>query len=263
MRAYYELGVTSFRRHMTYRTAALAGLATNFFFGILRVYMFTAVLESGAPFAAYTHGQILAYTGWTQALMATLIVYGWFELMHTVKSGEVVGDLCRPMNYFWFWQVKDLGRAAQATLVRAVPLLVGYRLMFPVYLPGTAIVWLAFVASLITALFMSFAWRFAVSTISFWMLDARGVMSLAYMVSWFLSGFFVPVDVFPAWAIGIVKYTPFPYMLHAPLQVVMGRLAGTALLHAMAVQVCWLTVLWLLCSVLLRLGLRRLVIQGG
>ena len=43
MRLFYELVKFSFRLQFTYRAANLAGLATNFFFGLLRAAVLVAL----------------------------------------------------------------------------------------------------------------------------------------------------------------------------------------------------------------------------
>jgi ABC-type uncharacterized transport system permease subunit len=47
------------------------------------------------------------------------------------------------------------------------------------------------------------------------------------------------------------------------VEVYLGLLQGPALLQALAVQLAWAAALVLLCSLVLRAGLGRLVIQGG
>ena len=42
MRLFWEVVRRSFRRHLTYRAAALAGLVTNIFFGLVRAAVLVA-----------------------------------------------------------------------------------------------------------------------------------------------------------------------------------------------------------------------------
>ncbi len=263
VRAYWQLAASSFRRHLTYRAAAMAGLATNFFFGILRAYLFLTVLDTGAHFAGYSRAQLLAFTGWTQALIAFLMLFGWYELMETVRSGEIVGDLCRPVDLFLYWQSRDLGRSLQALLVRGLPLVLGYRLAFGMELPGAAATWGLFALSLLLAVLVSFAWRFAVNTIAFWWINARGAMWMASTAAWFLSGLALPVDVFPHWLQVVAAWSPFPAILHIPMQIVLGRLVGAAAGRGLLTQAGWLLTLWVLNLALTRTGIRKLVVQGG
>ena len=43
MRLYYEIALRSFRRATTYRSAYIAGILTNAFFGALRSFVYIAI----------------------------------------------------------------------------------------------------------------------------------------------------------------------------------------------------------------------------
>jgi ABC-2 type transport system permease protein len=260
---YLAIAAKSFRRYTTYRIATLAGLATNLFFGLLRSYVFLAVLKGGADLAGYTKPQLLAYCAWTQAMIPVLHVWGSWELMVAIRSGAVVSDLCRPLNFYLMWQSADSGRALQGLLARSIPLMVGYSLFFPLSLPSSPVTWLTFGAAVFLAQLVGFAWRFLVNSLAFWALDARGLMTVAFMLALFLMGFMVPVDVFPPWLRTFVAHTPFPSMIQFPLDVITARVAGAAALRGLATQCGWLLALWLIAGAVVRAGTRKLVIQGG
>ncbi len=109
-RLFLELARRSFQLHLTYRAAALAGLITNLFFGLVRAAILLGLYGQRQEVAGMTVQEVVTYTGLTQAVIAYLSLFGWYELMETVYTGEVAGDLLKPMNLFTFW----LGRAAVA-----------------------------------------------------------------------------------------------------------------------------------------------------
>ena len=82
-------------------------------------------------------------------------------------------------------------------------------------------------------------------------------------LSWFMSGFLMPLRFFPAWFQRLCNATPFPSMINTVIETYLGVLSGPALARALLVQVLWIAVLLGLCHLVLRAGVRRLVIQGG
>ena len=95
---------------MTYRAATIAGIATNFFFGLLRAYLFIAVFEASgrAEIAGYSLQDAITYTALTQALGTPIaILTWWWEVMRAIRSGEIVSDLTKPFHYFSFWLARD------------------------------------------------------------------------------------------------------------------------------------------------------------
>lgn len=265
MRGLWVIAGKSFRRQVTYRAATIAGLVTNLFFGIIRSYMFVAAANaSGGVVATYTTAQLLAYTAWSQALIGFLAVFGGWDLMLAVSSGEIAAELCRPISLFRSWQAADLGRAVQGLLFRGIPLLAGYALFFPLWLPSSPVTWAFFLASLILAELIGYAWRFIVNCMSFWTLQARGTMGMLFALGMFFMGFYVPLEFLPPWFQQVAAWTPFPQIIQMPLQIVMGRVTAVgAMIRILAVQGTWVAVMWAVAGLALRAGTRRLVVQGG
>jgi ABC-2 type transport system permease protein len=250
---------------MAYRTATLAGVLTNFFFGLLRAYVFLAVFDASGRevVAGYTRQDAVTYTALTQALISPLHIWGWWDVMNTIRSGEIAMHLTRPYPFYLFWMARDVGRALSQLLFRGAPILVVYPLLFEIAWPDSAAHWLAIMASVLLAILLSFAWRFLVNLSAFWALDAMGIGRLSYFVMTFLSGFLVPVALFPPWLAAIANLTPMPAMVNTPIEVYLGLVEGRALVEAIGTQAVWLLLLSLAAEGAFRLGTRRLVVQGG
>jgi len=263
MRLFYELVKLSFRLQLTYRTANLAGLATNFFFGLLRAAVLTALYGESREVAGFSLPAAITYTGLSQATIACLSFFGWWEIMYSVYSGDISSDLLKPMNYFAFWLARDLGRAIASFLVRGLTIMVAYELVFGITLPHSAGQWLAVGVALTLSLLVSFSYRFLINLAAFWTPDARGVGRFAFGLSWFLSGFLMPLRFFPNWFVRLCNLTPFPSMVNTVIEVYLGVLVGPELLLALGTQILWIVILFLAGQLVLRAGVHKLVIQGG
>ena len=263
MRLFWELCKLSFRLQLTYRAANLAGLVTNFFFGMLRAAVLVALYGARREVAGVSLQAAVTFTGLSQASIAFLLAFGWRELMRSVYSGDIAADLTKPMDLFAFWLARDLGRAAAGFLLRGVTIMLGYALVFDITFPSSAGQWLALIPALVGSWLVSFAWRFLVNLAAFWTPDARGVGGFAFGLSWFLSGFLMPLRFFPPWFIRLSRWTPFPSMLNTAIEIYLGVLTGPKMIRALLMQVVWFVALAALCRVVMRAGVRRLVIQGG
>ena len=82
-------------------------------------------------------------------------------------------------------------------------------------------------------------------------------------MSWFMSGFFMPLRFFPDWFTRICYLTPFPHMINTVVEVYLGLLPGPQLIQALLNQAVWVILLILMSRIVLWAGVRRLVIQGG
>ena len=90
-----------------------------------------------------------------------------------------------------------------------------------------------------------------------------GYRSAAFILSWFLSGFFMPLRFFPEWFVKLCYLTPFPYTINAVVEVYLGLIDGNALVGIILAQIAWVLLLVLAGMVTLRAGVRRLEILGG
>jgi ABC-2 type transport system permease protein len=253
-----------FRRYSAYRSANVAGAVTNTVFGVVKASItLAAIAAAGGAIAGYDAEQGASYAWLVQGLVATVAVFGWRELAERVRTGDIAVDLARPVDLQLSWLAADLGRAAFMLLPRGLPpMLIGV-LFFGVGLsPHPALYALAPV-TITLAVAVSFACRFLVNLAAFWLLDVRGVLTLYMVASNVLAGLIVPVHWFPRWMRVIADASPFPSMLQAPVDVLSGRVSGWSAVGTVAVQALWLAVMLTFGRVVLRRGLRRLVVQGG
>ncbi len=261
----------SARRHLTYRAAALAGLATNFFFGLVRVAVLTALYDGRAEAAGITLPAAITFTALSQALLSPLAAFSWFDVARSVHSGEIAGDLLRPIGYQAYWLAHDLGRAAVQLVWRGLPILAGYVILFPWLAPDGgrfvwprgAAMWAATAACVGLAWLISFGWRFLANLSAFWSPDARGIVRFVFALSWLASGFLFPLRYFPDWLQAVCALTPFAYSVNAVTEVFLGLRDGAGVVRLLAAQAAWAAVLVAAGALVLRAGVRRLVVLGG
>lgn len=263
MRLFWEISKLSFQRQIAYRAATLAGLATNFFFGLLRAALLVALYGQRTEVAGISVCGAVTYTGLTQAMIGFLSLFYWYDLMNTVYTGQVAADLLKPMGYYRFWLAQDLGRAIAQLVLRGLPMMIAYALLFGITTPNTINQWLALALALGLAWLISFSWRFLVNLAAFWIPNALGIGRFFFLLSYFLSGFLMPLRFFPAWFEQLCYLTPFPQVVNAVIEVYLGVLGGPELVRTLLGQALWAALLIGASQVVLRLGVRRLVILGG
>ena len=264
LRPYAALLGAGVARYTAYRTAMIGGAVTNAVFGLLRAsVLVTAIQARGGPVGGYDTSTAVTYAWVSQALIAVVEIFTWNELALRVRSGDIAVDLARPVDLQLGLGAADLGRAAAVVLPRALPILLVGAATLGLALPPDPRVWALGLVSVVLATLLSFAGRFVVNLLAFWLVDVRGVIASYVLLSTTLCGLVVPVGWFPAPVRALAAATPFPSMVQAPADVLIGHVRGTAALGAVGVQVVWLVVLAGLGRVVLRAAHRRLVVQGG
>ncbi|MEA5544553.1 ABC-2 family transporter protein, partial [Limnoraphis robusta CCNP1324] len=112
-----------FQMLLQYRAAALAGFATQLFWGAIKVMVFVAFFEFAPAPQPMSLPEILVYIWLGQALLALLPWNVDPEIAGHVRTGAVAYELLRPLNLYGFWFARTLAFRAAPTLLRMVPML--------------------------------------------------------------------------------------------------------------------------------------------
>ena len=258
------LAAAGFRRWSTYRQAAAAGVFVNTVFGVIKLSILLGVAESaGGVVAGYDAGSLSTYAWMSQALIAVVMLFGWTEIADRVRTGDIAVDLARPVDLQLSWLATDLGRAVWSLLSRGLLPMVFGGLVYGLHVSGdpTAIVLLP--VSITLAVVVSFACRFMVNLLAFWLVEIRGPVLFYVLLSGMLGGHIIPVQLFPDWLQVLAYSTPFPALVQWPIDLVTGRATGLAALGRVAAQLAWAIALLLLGRWVLARATHTLVVQGG
>jgi viologen exporter family transport system permease protein len=263
VRLEWELALRGYRRYAAYPAATWAGILTNSVFGFIQAYVLLALFETRDDIGGYDATATLTYVWLTQAMLATVGIFGESEFARRIQRGDVATDLIRPVHPLRAGLAFDYGRALYHAVFRGLPPLVVGAIVFDLTAPSNPVVWAVFLLSVLLAIAVSFAFRFLYNLSAFWMLDYRGAMRIAVALAAFFSGFIIPVRFFPEWLQTLAYATPFPSMLQLPVDVFVGATTGTQLVATLAMQLGWLIALVGACYGVFSRGTRKLVVQGG
>jgi ABC-2 type transport system permease protein len=263
MGVYWHLAVKSFQKHLAYRAANVAGIATNAFFGAVYVSVYTALLSDRGEVGGLTLEDTITYVILAQSLLMVMSAFGNRELSEAIVKGTIAVDLARPVDFYLYWASIDLGRAVYYLIFRGIPTFAIGALLFGVQMPPSAGVFLMFLGALALGAVVSFAFRFIANSLAFWTTDARGLLYLTNTVIMFFSGFIVPLNFFPPQLQSIANALPFRALAQLPISVYLGKAAPSELLPAGVNLVVWLIALVVVGRVVLTRMVRRVTLAGG
>jgi ABC-2 type transport system permease protein len=263
LRLDWEVARRGYRRYAAYPAATFAGVWTNTIFGFMQAYILLSLYDNRVEVGGYDRSDTLTYVWLAQAMIATVYIFGWFDVALRIRSGDVATDLVRPLDPLRYWLAFDLGRSLYHFLFRGVPPFVLGMLVFDLRLPGSALQWGAFAVSLALAVTVSFAYRFLYNLAAFWLLDYRGVGVIAITTALLFSGFIIPLPFFPDWLESVARALPFAAMVQIPVDVFLGQREGAEIAAGLLLQAMWAAVLLGLARAALGAAVRKVVIQGG
>lgn len=263
MRIYLELARLAFQQQFAYRAATLAGLFTNSIFGALLASVYVGLYASqsdGASVGGFTVAQTVTYVWIGQALIMPVYIWGWWEIIQSIRTGAVVTDMLRPTDYFTYWLSRDAGRAAAHVILRLVPTLLFGALLFDLVYPDSFVRWIAFILSIPLAVLVSFCFRFITNLWGFWILDHRGIAGFSMVFIGVFSGHLLPIAWYPDPVRDIINLLPFRAIVMTPVEIWLGQVA---IAEGLALQLFWSVVMIAVAQALQSVAERKVVVQGG
>lgn len=267
MRAYLSVWRLRFLLGMQYRTAALAGIVTQLFFGFVFIMIYVAFYSQGGADADMSLAQLVSYV-WLQQIFLSFIML-WFrdnDIFKLITSGNIAYELCRPCGIYAFWFAKLLGQRLSAALLRCFPiLLVVFFLPEPYRLqpPPSAAALACFLLALLLGLLIVVGVSMLIYISVFWTMSPTGSTLMISVAGEFFSGMILPVPLMPAWLRGVANALPFRWSADFPFRVYSGQIPAREAIAEMPVQLLWIAGLLAFGAWSLRRALRKLVVQGG
>ena len=264
MKPYLAVLSARFRMLLQYRAAALAGCATQLFWGLIRVMIFEGFYLSSTAPQPMSFPQVVTYI-WLGQGMLLLTMFGPdAEVRAMIQSGTIAYELVRPVRLYWLWYSRAIAARFAPLLLRAVPDPDrGGRVLRHA---GARIAGLCgSVASLHRRCRPADLVRSHLDDHLSPLDDLRRghEPDRSRDLIWTFSGLLIPLPLLPNWVQPAVKVLPFRGMGDTPFRVYMGHIPPEQALLAVAHQLAWTAALVLLGQWILNRGLRRLVVQGG
>ncbi|RED65587.1 ABC transporter permease [Cohnella lupini] len=269
MRAYVSVFRLRLANGLQYRSAALAGIATQFFWGFIIIMVFQAFYAQAQspPPLSLSLSQLITYVWLQQAFLSFIML--WFrdnELFQLITSGNIAYELCRPNGIYGFWYAKLLAQRLASAALRCFPILVvalflpqPYRLVTPAD-PAT---FLLFVVTLTLGLLILVSISMLIYISTFITMSAAGSLLMFGVLGEFLAGVVIPIPLMPSWLKSIVYVLPFRLTADLPFRVYSGHIPKWQALELIPLQLLWLAALIGFGKYAMGKALRRVVVQGG
>lgn len=265
MRSYWAVLSARARLLFQYRAAAVAGIATQLFWGVMRVMIFSAFYASATltQEMPLTLQQTITYVLICQILLSTMPWTLDLEVEQMLRTGSVVYEMVKPLDLYSYWYARVLAMRCIPLVVKGIPLAILCFAFLDMSLPASAIHGVLFVVSLAGALLLSAAFTTLVMTSLFWTIVGEGIIRLLPMIILVFTGMLIPLPLFPDWLQPLLLILPFRGLLDTPLRFYTGSIASEMAFGPLAHQCFWIVALVCLGRWLVGRATHRLVVHGG
>lgn len=183
------------------------------------------------------------------------VVWVVWEFEREVNEGKLSPFLLQPIDPAWrhfFSHVSE--RFARLPFI--LILVVLFFLLYPqaAWTPSLPALGLGLIA-ISLAFCLRFIIQYTFAMLAFWTERANALEQLWYLIYIFLSGMVAPLEVFPEAVRTVVLWTPFPYLIYFPANIIIGQ--PTDWVQGLLTIVGWSLLFFALNRWLWRRGLRQ------
>jgi ABC-2 type transport system permease protein len=252
---------------LQYRAAAYAGIVTQFAWGGMTLLMFHAFYQSGQNSFPMTFSALSSYLWLQQAFLALFMA--WYfdqDIFNAISSGNIAYELCRPVDLYVMWFLKNMAVRLSRAILRCLPILIVAVFLpkpFNISLPASPAAGLLFLVSMLLGFLVLIAFSMLIYIATFFTISPLGIRILATSVVEFFAGAIIPLPFFPLELQPLMYLLPFASMQNTPFLIYTGYASGADALRSILLQVIWLAGLVILGRLMMKYALKNVVVQGG
>ncbi len=267
MKFYLSYFKLRFITGLQYRSAAIAGVATQLFFGLVYIMVYLAFYDSNPGGGPMNQSDLVSYL-WLNQIFFSLIYmfYKDKEIFDIIKNGNIAYELIRPKKIYFMWFSKIIGQRLSNVTLRCLPVLVVAIIIPKPYnlsAPESLLSFLMFVVTLIIGTLLMTAIITLYHVITLRTLNEKGITNLFMSLSDILAGGVVPIPFFPLFLQKIANVLPFRYVFDLPFRLYSGNISVSDGLNGIVIQLIWFLIIVIIGNLLLRKSLKKVVVQGG
>ncbi len=229
---------------------------------LIMLPLWHAVAEE-APVGGFGQARFTAY--FLAAFVVRQLVGAWasWTINYEVRTGALSQRLLRPIHPIVVYATEALASIPIRGAV-AVPVgLLAFLLTGGEHVARGAALWAMVPCALAGAWAITFFAHVAIGALSLWMHQSIKLMDVWSAGFFVLSGYLVPVALFPEVVRGLPPWLPFQYQLGYPVELLTGALTFDQALSALGAQWAWVAILGGLAAVAWNRGLVRYGAYGG
>ena len=267
MKPYFSLLRVRFLNGLQYRAAALGGLATQFFWGIMLVFIYKAFYGDTTVSNGFSYKDLVTLVWLQQAFLSFVFLYDWdSEMLEMITTGGISYELCRPVNIYQVWYVKLLSKRLSRGILRFAPVIVlGFFIPahYNLSLPASPVSFLLFVVTLFIGLFLLVAISMLIYISIFKTMSPVGSVGIFGIIGEFFAGGTIPVPLMPEWLQKVCMILPFRWTSDFPFRVYSGNISTMEAITGICVQAVWIAVLVMVGALVMKRIIRLSVVHGG
>ena len=253
-----------FKGELQYRGKAISGIITQFFWGIMYIYLYTSFMRGGIE--GFTLAQLASYIWLGQTFFALRQIVVQPRVSMEITSGDVCYRFVKPLDLYNQWYTELAGQKIASTLLRCLPIII-ISVLLPanvgLSMPVSVWAFLLFLVALAIGMFLAIAVSMFAYNICFATKCPKGPSVLINVIVGLFNGGVIPIPLMPSGMQNLVKWLPFGCISDLPFRIYCGNISLNEGVLRVCMGVVWFVILVILGKLVLKKQLKNVVVQGG
>lgn len=267
MKMYLSYFKLRFSTSLQYRAAAIAGIATQLFFGLIFIMVYLAFYESNSSNYPMKLNELVTYL-WLNQIFFSLVYmfYKDKEIFNLIKTGNIAYELVRPQKLYYMWFFKIIAQRLANVSLRCLPVIIVAMLLpkpLGLSLPYSFLHFIMFIVTLLIGSLLMTSIITLYHIITLYTLNEKGIPHLFMAVSDILSGGVVPIPFFPGFLQIIANILPFRYVSDLSFRIYSNNVGLQEGLSGILIQITWFIIITVISNIILNKSMKKIVVQGG
>ncbi len=230
---------------------------------LVMLALWSEVAREGGPIGGYTGKDFTAY--FLAAFIVRQLTGVWvaWDMNREIREGLISMRLLRPVHPLAAYGAENLAVLPMRLLLSLPIALVALALTGGAAVTRDPLLLLAFAVAVAGAWLLGFAIMSAIGALAFFIESTLAVADVWFGLFFILSGYFVPIELFPAAVRNVAVLLPFRAMLGLPVELLIGRLGHGAALHGLLIEWAWVAAAWAIAVAVFQAGARRYSAYGA
>lgn len=254
LKAYPTLLKVYYARSIEYRGQLLIWILASIL-PLVMMLVWIQIANTQGPINGFSSIDFVEYY-----LMVTLfrrLTGAWifWDVDGDIRNGTLSPQLLKPLHPLHHLLTRVIASKPIQIIIVLPPILIASVLVGAQYdlRPQTLV--LAFFATA-GALLIEFLVQAIIGSFAFWISHAEAIADVWFWIRSLLSGWIIPLAMFPAALQALLVFLPFRYCLAFPIEIVLGGLTSDQIALGLAIQSTWVGAFFVLFQLVWRRGLK-------
>ena len=262
MKAYVEIFRTTFIQYFIYRVNFLLW-RFRVVLGLLIVYfLWLSVFDNQTLIMGYSQQEMLTYILLSSLVSSFVLSTKTADVAGDIVQGYIINIILKPISFFKYHLVRDgADKLVNGILaVMEIALIIAF-LKPPILIQDSFVSYFLFSIFLVLGVTIAFFVNMILSLLAFWTVEVWAPRFIFYIIIFFLSGAYFPLDILPKTFFNTLLLTPFPYFYYIPTKVYLDP-TSPLIPFFLLMSGFWVTIMYFVTKLFWSSGMRSYAFYG-